>query len=74
MAKLNRVELEKRCQSLLADGQQVTTRIEQLLQGSEPMETGQFDRKLKRLRRDGDEIHRQLEQAMAELQALDGKP
>jgi hypothetical protein len=59
---------------LLADGQQVTTRIEQLLQGSVPMEPGQFDRTLKRLRRDGDDIHRQLEQAMAELQALDGKP
>jgi hypothetical protein len=70
MSDLTRTELEQRCQRLLADGQQVTAKVESLLQRSEPMEGSQFDRALARYRREEEEIHRQLEQAMTELQAL----
>ncbi len=74
MAKSTRGELENLCQRLLADGQQVTTRIEQLLQRAEPLQDGQFDRELERLRRSSEEIHRQLEKAFDDLRALDENP
>ncbi len=61
-------ELEGLCLRLLADGQQVTTRIEQLLQGH--TEGEQFDRQLERLHREQDEIHSKLELTMQQLKAL----
>lgn len=67
----DRQELEQRCHDLMAEGAQVTARIEQLLQRAEPMEAGQFDRALERLKREEAEIHRRLEQAMQDLQSLD---
>ena len=71
MAGLTREELEERCARLLSDGQQVTSRIEQLLQSASASDPGGFDRSLDGLRREQEEIHLRLEQAMAQLQALD---
>lgn len=73
MSEFSRAELEWRCERLLADGQQVTARVEQLLARAEPMEAGQFDRALARLRLDEEKIHSQLEQTMQELQRLDSE-
>ena len=65
-----RGELVERCNSLLADGQQVTARIEQLLQNA-PRDGDEFDRQLKRLQREHETIHSRLERVMEQLQALE---
>lgn len=70
MAGLDRDELEERCTRLLSQGQQVTARIEQLVQDSH-RDGAHFDRELERLRREQHQIHGHLELAMKQLQALD---
>lgn len=72
MAEPDRDELEERCERLLEDGQQVTARIEQLLQTPGYPEAGGFDTALERLRREQENIHSQLEQVLQQLQHLDG--
>lgn len=71
MHNLSRTQLEQRCHDLMAEGLQVTSKIEGLLQRPEPMEGAHFDRELERLRLEETEIHRKLELTLQDLQALD---
>jgi hypothetical protein len=72
MTDFTRTELESRCQQLLLEGQQVTSRIEGLLQQPGGLESDRFDRELAGLRQQQEKIHQQLEQAMERLSQLDG--